>query len=80
MAFEISLLPITNALERWMNMGQNSIFQKESLDHAESPEQLDAYIKSSGAGSFIILTALLIFMLTAVVWGEIGRASCRERV
>ncbi len=72
MAFEISLLPITNALERWMNMGQNSIFQKESLDRAESPEQLDAYIKSSGAGSFIILTALLIFMLTAVVWGVTG--------
>lgn len=55
-----------------MTMGQNSIFQKESLDHAESPEQLDAYIKSSGPGIWIVLTALIVFMLTAVIWGVIG--------
>lgn len=53
-------------------MGQNRIFQKESLDHAESPEQLDAYIKSSGPGIWIVLTALIIFMFTAVIWGITG--------
>lgn len=53
-------------------MGQNSIFQKESLDYAESPEQLDAYIKSSGPGIWIVITALIVFMLTAVIWGITG--------
>ena len=53
-------------------MGQNSIFQKESLDYAESPEQLDAYIKSARPGIWIVLTALLVFMLTAVIWSVTG--------
>lgn len=55
-----------------MNMGKNSLFQKESLDYAESPEQLDAYIKSSGPGIWVVLAALIIFMLTAVIWGVTG--------
>lgn len=53
-------------------MENNSIFQKESLDYAESPEQLDAYIKSSGSGIWIVLMALIVFMLTAVIWSVTG--------
>lgn len=68
----ISLRSIAHASERRIIMGQNSIFLKESLDHAESPEQLDAYIKSSGPGIWIVLTALIIFMLTAVIWSVTG--------
>ncbi len=55
-----------------MNREKNSIFQKESLDYAESPEQLDAYIKSSRPGIWIVLMALIIFMLTAVIWSVTG--------
>lgn len=53
-------------------MGTNRVFQKESLDYSESSEQLDAYIKSSRPGVWIVLTALLVFMLTAIVWGVTG--------
>ncbi|MCI8307583.1 MAG: hypothetical protein HFH14_05985 [Lachnospiraceae bacterium] len=62
----------TGRREVEINMEKNSIFQKESLDYAESPEQLDAYIKSSAPGIWIVLTALIIFMLTAVIWSVTG--------
>lgn len=62
----------TGRREVEINMEKNSIFQKESLDYAASPEQLDAYIKSSGPGIWIVLTALIIFMLTAVIWSVTG--------
>lgn len=53
-------------------MSQKSIFRQESLDYAESPEQLDAYIKASRPGVWVVLLALTVFMVTAIVFGITG--------
>lgn len=53
-------------------MSQKNIFRQESLDYAESPEQLDAYIRASHPGVWVIMFALTAFMVTAVIFGITG--------
>ena len=53
-------------------MSDRTIFQKKSLDYAEAPEQLDAYVKASGSGVWLVILALLILMITTVVWSVTG--------
>ena len=53
-------------------MNQNDIFHKEGTDHVESPEQMDSYIKAAGPGIWIVLAALLILLVSAVVWSITG--------
>lgn len=53
-------------------MGDRNVFQKESLNYAETPEQLDSYMKAAGSGIWIVLSALLIFMVTVIVWSVVG--------
>jgi len=53
-------------------MKQTEIFRNENLDYEESPEQLDAYMKTSGVSIWIVLLALVILMITAVIWGITG--------
>lgn len=55
-----------------INSSQKSTFRQESLDYARSPEQLDDYIKASRPGSWVVLLALTVFMVTAIVFGITG--------
>ncbi|MEG1145665.1 MAG: hypothetical protein RSE05_09905 [Clostridium sp.] len=51
---------------------QNSIFRKASLDRVSSPEQLNDYIKVSRPSVWLILTAVILLLAGACIWGVFG--------
>ncbi|MEG1947753.1 MAG: hypothetical protein RR139_11715 [Lachnospiraceae bacterium] len=51
---------------------QNSIFRKASLDRVSSPEQLNDYIKVSRPSVWLILTAIILLLVGACIWGVFG--------
>ena len=53
-------------------MDKQSIFRRESLDRVESPEQLDAYIKVSHLKVWLIMAALLVAVISVIVWSVVG--------
>ena len=53
-------------------MDKKSIFRRESLDRVESPEQLDAYIKVSHPKVWLIMAALLVAVISVIVWSVVG--------
>ena len=50
-----------------------TIFRKKSLDRIASPEQLDQYIKVSRPSVWLVLGAVLVFLVGVCVWGVFGR-------
>ena len=53
-------------------MDKQNIFRRESLDRVESPEQLDAYIKVSHPKVWLIVAALLVAVISVIVWSVVG--------
>lgn len=53
----------------------NKLFRNESIDRISSPEQLNDYIKVSNPSVWVILTAVLALLITAIVWGFTGELS-----
>ena len=58
----------------------NTLFRKASIDRISSPEQMDAYIKVSNPGIWVILAALCALLITAFVWSMIGSLPTRVSV
>ena len=54
-------------------MQSNRIFRQVSLDRLSSPEQLDEVVRVTTPKSWLALLALLALLITAVIWGIIGR-------
>lgn len=54
-------------------MSQQSVFRKVSLDRLASPEQLDQLMQVTTPRGWVALLALSILLLTAIVWGCVGR-------
>lgn len=62
-------------------MGMNStLFRKASIDRISSPEQLDAYIKVSNPGIWMLLAALCALLITVFVWSMTGSLPTRVSV
>lgn len=53
-------------------MGED-IFRKKSLDKLKSPEDLNDYIRVANPGVWMLLTAMIILLVGAVLWGIFGR-------
>ena len=49
-----------------------SIFRKKSLDRVSSPEQLTDYIKVSSPSVWIVLSAVVILLISVVIWSIFG--------
>jgi HlyD family secretion protein len=54
-------------------MSRQSVFRKVSLDRLASPEQLDQLMQVTTPKGWVALLALSVLLLTAVVWGFVGR-------
>ena len=50
-----------------------SIFREKSIRQISSPEQLDDYVRSVEPGVWLCLTAVLVLLAGACVWGVFGR-------
>lgn len=53
-------------------MEKSGIFGEDGLTRIESPEQMNAYIKIARPGIWMVLAALLVLMVSAVVWAVTG--------
>ncbi|TGE35718.1 hypothetical protein E4K67_23415 [Desulfosporosinus fructosivorans] len=49
-----------------------SIFRKKSLDRVSSPEQLTDYIKVSSPSVWIVLSAVVILLISVLIWSVFG--------
>ena len=49
-----------------------SIFRKKSLDRVSSPEQLTDYIKVSSPSIWIVLSAVVILLISVLIWSVFG--------
>lgn len=58
---------------------KNTIFRKKSLDRVSSPEQLNDYIKVATPGMWLILLAIVIFLVGMIVWGAMGKLETTVR-
>jgi len=47
---------------------KNSIFRKNSLDRISSPEKLNEYIRVSHPSVWIILGAIIVFLIAVIFW------------
>ncbi len=54
-------------------MSEPPVFRKVSLDRLASPEQLDQLMQVTTPMGWVALLALSILLLTAIVWGCVGR-------
>jgi hypothetical protein len=48
------------------------IFRQESLDKFSSPDQLNNYVKIAALPIWIILIAILLFIIGLIIWGFCG--------
>lgn len=54
-------------------MEGQSIFREKNLARMSSPDQLNDYLKATSPSVWLLLTAVLIFLVGAIVWGAFGR-------
>ena len=52
---------------------ESNIFRKKSMDRVSSPEQLNDYIKVSNPTVWMILIAIIIFLVGVCAWVYFGR-------
>jgi len=50
----------------------DSIFRKKSLERVSSPEQLTEYIKVSSPSVWIVLAAVVILLISVLIWSVFG--------
>ena len=51
----------------------HEIFRKESLDRMNSPDRLNTYIRVTSPGLWLLFGAIIVLLLSAMVWGIFGR-------
>ncbi len=52
---------------------KKALFREKSMEKIQSPEQLNTYIKVSNAGVWMMMAAIIIFLIGALVWAILGR-------
>lgn len=55
-----------------METEKSRLFRQKSLEKMSSPEKIDALVKVVNPGIWILLTAIVLVILGAVVWGVFG--------
>lgn len=58
----------------------NNIFRKKSMDRVTNPEQLNDYIKVSNPSVWMILMAIIFFLIGVCAWGYFGRLETKINV
>lgn len=52
---------------------QEKLFRKKSLQKVSSPEQLNDYIRASNPGIWLLLSAIILLLVGAIIWGIFGK-------
>ena len=61
-----------------METKKESIFRKKSVAKMSSPEELQDYIHVSTISAWTVLTAIIILLVGALVWGIFGEIEMKK--
>ncbi len=50
-----------------------SLFREKSLEAVESPESLNDYLRVTSPGVWLVLSAVIMLLIGAILWGIFGR-------
>ena len=50
----------------------SELFRKKSMDRISSPEELNDYIRVTTPSVWLVLTATVIILVGALIWGALG--------
>ena len=56
-----------------MDKERKQVFRQKSLDRVSSPEDLNSYLNVMNVGVWVILAAVIIFLIGAAVWCTVFR-------
>ena len=51
----------------------DSIFREKNLKRISSPEQLDAYLKTTSSSAWLLLSAIVVLLLGLLFWAIVGK-------
>lgn len=51
---------------------KKQLYREKSMDRVSSPEQLDGYIQVVNPGIWLVIGAILVFLVSVVLWSVIG--------
>lgn len=51
---------------------EQTLFRKKALDRISSPEQLTDYLRVTTAGTWIVFTVIVLFLVGLFAWASIG--------
>lgn len=56
----------------------SGIFRKKTMDRISSPEELTDYLKVTNPGIWLVLTAVICFLIGLFVWSFVGTLETRS--
>ena len=54
-------------------MDQSTLFRKESMEHIQSPEQLNDYMRVTNPAIWVVLAAVILLLTGMLIWGASAR-------
>ena len=60
-----------------MEEQKSKLFREKSLETIKSPEALNDYLRVTSPGVWLVMTAVILLLIGAVVWGIFGRIDTR---
>ena len=54
-------------------MANESLFRKKAMESMSTPEQLNDYLRVTGPGVWMVLAAVIVLLMTMIIWGVVGR-------
>lgn len=58
----------------------NQVFREKSLERVSSPEDLNDYIKTTTPSLWVLLGAIIVFLIGAIIWGTYGKLESSHKV
>lgn len=52
---------------------KEGLFREKAIDRMSSPEDLNDYIRVTGPGIWLVLSAVIVLLAGALIWGALGR-------
>ena len=63
-----------------MEEKKDQIFRQKSLDKINSPEALDKYIKTTSPSIWVMLVAIIVFLVGVIIWSVVGKVESKKKI
>lgn len=63
-----------------MENKKQGLFRTKSIEKIESPESMNDYLQVTSPGVWLVLVAVVIFLIGACIWGIFGRIESTSKI